>query len=76
MWTPGLLVYRVVLAGFDCSSAIVFEDGYNVSLIVRKKVARLPALAHDAGDIKRLAKFFPGHVREGAEFRVPVGEGA
>lgn len=37
LWNPGLLLYNVVFAGFDCSEAAIKQYGYNCSLIVRKK---------------------------------------
>lgn len=35
-WSAGLLLYNLVLAGFDCSRAMVKTYGYNVSVIVQK----------------------------------------
>lgn len=59
LWNEGLLCYRLILAGFDCSQARVGAYGYNLSVIVRKKQAYIPALAMDNGDIERLASYFP-----------------
>ncbi len=59
LWNAGLLCYRLILAGFDCSEARVGTYGYNISVIVRKKAAVLPSLAMDNGDIERLAPYFP-----------------
>lgn len=64
LWTPGLLIYHLVLAGFDCSQAAVKTYGYNISVVVRKERALLPALEMDAGDIERLAQFFPIPVQQ------------
>jgi SAM-dependent methyltransferase len=66
LWNAGLLLYQLVMAGFDCRNARVGTYGYNISVIVPNEPAELPALTHDAGDLARLAKFFP----------VPIGEGA
>lgn len=35
-WNAGLLLYNLVLAGFDCSEAAVKTYDYNISAIVRK----------------------------------------
>jgi len=65
LWNAGLLLYNLILAGFDCSEAKVKTYGYNISVIVRKKKARLPELDMDKGDIERLARFFPFSVQQG-----------
>lgn len=59
LWNSGLLLYRLVLAGFDCSKAAVKSYGYNCSVVVRRKPAKLPDLNHDRGDIEALSHFFP-----------------
>ncbi len=38
LWNAGLLLYNLVLAGFDCSKASVKTYGYNVSVVVRKNM--------------------------------------
>lgn len=73
LWNTGLLLYHLILAGFDCANARVsgcyptLQGGvpYNLSVIVRKVPAVLPPLACDIGDIERLAKFFPLPVTQG-----------
>lgn len=65
LWNEGLLLYRLILAGFDCRAARVGVYGYNISVLVRKVPAALPALAMDGGDIERLARFFPIPVQQG-----------
>lgn len=65
IWNPGLLVYNLILAGFDCSDAEVFNEGYDISCIVRKKSVELPDLTMDRGDIDRLSDFFPFPVKDG-----------
>ena len=59
LWNAGLLLYNLILAGFDCSEARVGTYGYNVSVLVRKKLAEVPELKMDRGDIKTLAHLFP-----------------
>lgn len=70
LWNEGLLLYRLVLAGFDCSQARVGVYGYNISVMVRKSAITLPALAMDSGDIERLAEFFPVPVAQGFDGRL------
>lgn len=65
LWNSGLLVYNLILAGFNCKSARVKKYGYNISVIVRKQSLILPMLSFDSGDIEKLAGFFPGQVHEG-----------
>lgn len=79
-WNAGLLVYNLIVAGFDCRDARVSEvyssgpgyPPYNISVIVRKRAAVLPALRMDAGDIQRLAAFFPCPVSQGVDGRFPA----
>jgi SAM-dependent methyltransferase len=60
LWNAGLLLYNLVMAGFDCSQAKIKTYGYNISVIVRKKSVELPKNLHyDRGDIEKLATFFP-----------------
>lgn len=70
LYNAGILLYQMILAGFDCSQAMVKEYGYNISVIVRKKEAILPQLRYDFGDIEALARFFPVPVRNGFDGRL------
>lgn len=72
LWNAGLLLYHLILAGFDCSQASVKSYGYNISVIVRKKQADLPRLRFDSGDINSLKDFFPIKIGEG--FDGQIGE--
>ncbi len=65
LWTPGHLIYNLVLAGFDCSQARVASYGYNISVLVRKKSREYVKLNFDHGDVTLLAKFFPWPITEG-----------
>ena len=60
-WNAGLLLYNLVLAGFDCSNAKVLAYGYNISIIVQKKrkVPVIPSLGYDVGDIRLIKPFLP-----------------
>ena len=71
MWNAGLLLYNLVLAGLDCRHAKVLTYGYNISVIVRRRRADLPELRHDAGDIEKLADFFPLPMKQKSEGRIP-----
>lgn len=79
-WNAGLLIYNLIMAGFDCREARVSEvyssgpgyPPYNISVLVRKRAAVLPALRMDAGDIQRLAAFFPCPVSQGVDGRFPA----
>lgn len=65
LWNSGLLLYNLIMAGFDCKQARIFQYGYNISLITPKIEAKLPILNRDAGDIEKLNKFFPINVKQG-----------
>lgn len=69
MFNAGTLLYNLIVAGFDCSQARVATYGYNISVIVRKRPAQLPALDFDHGDVRRLHEFFPRYVNEGFDGR-------
>ena len=68
-WNEGLLLYRLILAGFDCSQARVGRYGYNISVLVRKREYDMPELEHDNGDIERLSRYFPFNARQGFDGR-------
>jgi len=70
LWNAGLLLYHLVLAGFDCREASVKEYGYNVSVVVEKRAAALPPLVSGDPDIERLAQFFPVPVWHGFHGRL------
>lgn len=78
-WNAGILLYNLIVAGFDCSQARVsgcYSSGpsyppYNISVIVRKRRAELPALRFDGGDVARLARFFPVDMTDGFDGRLP-----
>lgn len=65
LWNAGLLLYNLILSGFDCSESSVLTEGYNVSVVVRKSPIKLPVLTCDHGDIDRLSEFFPMPLKEG-----------
>jgi SAM-dependent methyltransferase len=59
LWNAGLLLYRLVLAGFDCRQARVRRYGYNISVLLEKRSITLPDLAYDCGDLRLLRPFLP-----------------
>lgn len=70
LWNAGLLLYNIILAGFDCREAAVNTYGYNISIIVRKRRAVLPELKMDYGDIESLKEFFPFAAEHGFDGRL------
>jgi SAM-dependent methyltransferase len=64
-WNAGLLLYNLILAGFDCSDARVATYNNEVSVLVRKVKANLPRISSDRGELERLSKFFPMNVQQG-----------
>lgn len=71
IWNAGLLLYQLILAGFDCRAARVGTYGYNISVIVPNIDVVLPPLSYDSGDVDRLAKFFPIPISEGFNGELP-----
>lgn len=73
LWNAGILIYNMILAGFDCSKASVLSWDYNISVIVHKSPVSsddLSSLHYDSGDIIRLAKYFPVPVHEGFDGQI------
>lgn len=62
-WNLGLLLYRLVLAGYDCRDAICLRYGYNLSVLVRKRrIEVLDRITYDAGDIEKIREFLPDNL--------------
>ena len=59
LWNPGILMYHLILAGFDCSNAHIKTYGNNISVIAQAKEFELPSLGYDVGDLKKISKYFP-----------------
>jgi SAM-dependent methyltransferase len=61
LWNPGLLIYNLVLAGFDCSNVMIKQYDYNISAIVKKTTVQIPfdQLEYDTKDLVTLNRFFP-----------------
>lgn len=58
-WNAGLIMYRLVLCGIDCSEAAILSYGYNISVIVKKKTISLQGIEYDCGDIRRIKQYLP-----------------
>lgn len=64
IWNAGLVLYRLILAGFDCSKARICRYGYNISIIVKKKsINVLDKINYDKGDIRILAPYWPKKIK-------------
>lgn len=64
VWNAGLILYRLILAGFDCSEASVCRYGYNISVIVKKKsISVLDKVNYDKGDIRILDSYWPKGIK-------------
>jgi len=69
LWNAGLLLYRLVLAGCDCSEASVKKYGYNVSVVTTKKsIQPLKDIRYDVGDLQILERYFPKEIKFEKEF--------
>jgi hypothetical protein len=78
LWNLGVLLYNLILVGFDCSKASVGSYDYDLSVIVRKTRAEFPVDLHfDEGDIDKLAAFFRCQsIRRSTAGRASQGESA
>jgi SAM-dependent methyltransferase len=65
LWTGGLLLYNLVLAGFDCKHASILRYGFNITVIVKKRSVDVPDLVYDKGDVDAIAEFLPAGLKEG-----------
>ncbi|VXB91438.1 Methyltransferase domain protein [Pseudomonas sp. 8AS] len=74
IWNAGLVIYNLILAGFDCRDAVIKRYGYNISVIVRKACAVLPRLRMDAGDIEALSCYFPVEIGPAQNFNGDIPE--
>ena len=60
LWNAGTLLYRLVLAGFDCREAHIKTYSSDISIIVKKKSIRvLDKIVYDNGDLITLHRYFP-----------------
>ncbi len=60
LWNIGLLLYNLVLAGFNCRDAIAAQYSNNLSILVQKESIDIhPHLVYDTGDIMTISKYLP-----------------
>ena len=59
IWNAGLVMYNLVLAGYDCSNARIKQYGYNIMVVAEAKTFTLPPLRYDYGDIETLQQYLP-----------------
>ncbi len=65
LFNPGLLLYRLIISGYDCSEAKIFQYDNNIYLLVKVKIIKLPQLNFDRGDLTLLKNYFPLDIVEG-----------
>jgi 2-dehydro-3-deoxyphosphooctonate aldolase (KDO 8-P synthase) len=66
LWNAGLVLYNLVLAGFDCSvECCIKQYDYNIGIIIKNvSIKNMPEnLSMDKGDIELLSKYFPFEVK-------------
>lgn len=61
-WNLGVLMYVLVLAGFDVRSGSFINHCWNVTAFVRRGQIPDVALRHDKGDLERLSPLFPAEI--------------
>jgi SAM-dependent methyltransferase len=59
IWNAGLLMYNLILAGYDCSSCHIKKYDYNISVIASAGTFLLPGLVYDRGDIETISHKLP-----------------
>lgn len=70
LWNAGLLLYQLVIAGFDCREAIVKKYGYNISVIGRKnKINMKNKLVYDNVDISTIKQYLPKQIKYDNNFK-------
>ncbi len=68
LWTPGLLVYNLVVCGVDASNAeVVFGNGEFSVILSPKKVPLPENLVFDQGDLGKLKHLLPPWVHENSD---------
>lgn len=64
LWNGGLILYRLVLAGFDCKDARILRYGNNISVLVKKNKIDIPSnIEYDRGDIRKIRQFLPNDLK-------------
>jgi len=70
-WNAGLMLYNLVLAGFDCSNAKIKTYDYNISIVLQKKSfdVEKEKLYYDWPDLVTLNKYFPKGLKYNSQNR-------
>lgn len=63
IWNEAVLVYQLLLAGFNCRNAVVWQYGYNISCMLRKDPVTLEGLAASRADLGKIAPYLPDELR-------------
>ncbi|QKF94406.1 3-deoxy-8-phosphooctulonate synthase [Fadolivirus algeromassiliense] len=66
VWNAGLVLYHLVLAGFNCRKYCkILQYDYNIGIIIKKDtITNYPEdMSNDKGDIELLSDFFPFDVK-------------
>jgi SAM-dependent methyltransferase len=73
LWNAGLLLYQLVMAGFNCRNASIKSYGYNVSVVITKQsITVYPDLSYDNGDINLLKHFLPQSLSEPFDGKIQI----
>ena len=67
LWNAGLLLYNLIIAGFNCEDAKVKTYDYNISIVVKNKSFELPQLNYNHGDLITLYDYFPKQLERNKE---------
>ena len=64
LWNAGLVIYHLVLAGFNCKDVKIKAYGYNISIIVKKNSIKedIP-LKYVGVDLKTINKYLPPSIK-------------
>lgn len=69
-WNPGLLLYNLIIAGFDCREVILKRYGYNISIILKKRYIDIKSkLIFDNGDISLIKKYLPKSIKYNLNYK-------
>lgn len=65
LWNGGMLMYHLVMAGFNCKNCSIKQYGYNISIVAQADEFELPELYYDSGDIEKLKPWLPDFAVQG-----------
>ncbi|MDF7826608.1 class I SAM-dependent methyltransferase [Pontiellaceae bacterium B12227] len=69
-WNIGVLMYVLLVCGFDIKNGHFVKHGYSICAFVQKSSVELPVLCHDQGDIERTRDLWPLEVHQGFDGRL------